>query len=271
MGEAQEIETLVVTDLDGSFWGRDLRCHPTTLAAVTELEAGGVPLLVATGRREGSARRGLRANGVSAPAVLLNGALGVDLVTDTRFHSHPFAKLDAEAVVVALADVNLSPVIYTEDSMVRGGRDVTTGQGHRASFGYDFVVEDPFATVRARSILSFSMIGLTRDRIEPAVDALADVGAEAMLYEDHLHQAWSMHIQPQAVSKWAGIQSYLSYAGLSPNRIITIGDGTNDLAMLENADVALGVHGGHDEPLAIADHVIPHPDDGGWVQVLDHL
>ncbi len=165
----------------------------------------------------------------------------------------------------------MSPVIYTEDGRVRGGRDVTTGKRHRDGFGHDFVVEDPFATVRARSILSFSMIGMARDQLEPAMGALAEVGAEALLYEDHLHQAWSVHIQPASVSKWGGIQSYLDYAGLAPRRIVAIGDGTNDMDMLANADVSLGVAGGHSEPLAIADHIVDHPDDGGWVQLLDHL
>lgn len=266
------MDQLVVTDLDGSFWGRDLRCHPSTLAAVATLERHGVPLLIATGRREGSARTGLAANGMQPPAVLLNGALGIDLPTGFRFHSHPFATEDAEHVVAALDAVDLSPVLYTDDSKVRVGRKVSTNAEHRGGFSGDRIIEDPFATARARKVLSFSMLGLPREQIEPAAAALADVNADFFLYEDHLYAGfWSMHIQPLAVTKWGGIQSYLTHSGLRPERIIVIGDGTNDVDMLRNADVSLGVRGGHDEPLAIADHLIDHPDDGGWASVLDHL
>lgn len=275
-GSPTNTETLVVTDLDGSFWGRDLRCHPDTLAAFAELRSRGVEVLVATGRRERSARKGLAANGVDLPAVLLNGALGVDLPTDTTFHTQPFTPADAAAVVEGLASIGVSPVVYTEDGMVRGGRDVSTGPEHRKSFGVDFIVEDPFATVRTRTILSFSMIGMTRDQVEPAANILATAPADVHLYEDHLysepeHEAWSLHIQPATISKWDGVQSYLAYAGLNPERIIAIGDGTNDLELLENADVALGVSGGHAEALEIADHVVPAPDEGGWADVLNHL
>ena len=74
------IETLIVTDLDGTLWhGREI-CHEATLAAVAELDAMGVPVLVATGRRLGSARKGFDANGLSLPAVLLNGAIVRDEV-----------------------------------------------------------------------------------------------------------------------------------------------------------------------------------------------
>lgn len=266
------MEQLVVTDLDGSFWGPDLRCHPSALAAVDTLRANDVPLLIATGRREGSARAGLEANGIQSPAVLLNGALGIDLPTGVRFHSHPFNTADAEHVVAALDSVDLSPVLYTDDSKVRTGRNVSTNADHRGGLSADRIVEDPFATARARKVLSFSMLGLPREQIEPAAAALADVNADFLLYEDHLYAGfWSMHIQPVAVTKWGGIQSYLAHSGLRPERIIVIGDGTNDVDMLRNADVAIGVRGGHDEPLAIADHLIDHPDDGGWASVLDHV
>ena len=203
---------MVITDLDGSFWGPELRCHGATLDALAELQRREVDVLVATGRRERSARNGLLANDVMLPAVLLNGALGVDLPADVRFHSRPFQPAEAAAVVESLATIGISPVVYTEDGLVRGDRDVSTGERHRKSFGADFVVEDPFATVRARPILSFSMIGMSRDQIEPAVAALADVPADSHMYEDHLYQAWSLHIQPEAISKWDGVQAYLIWS-----------------------------------------------------------
>lgn len=269
-------ETLVITDLDGSFWGRELRCHPSTLAAVAELERRGVPLLVATGRRAASARKGLAQNGLTRdrsnlPAVLLNGALGVDMVTEARFHTHPFSATDARHVVERLAAVELSPIIYTDDGMVCSAPDATTHPDHRRGFGADHRPEPPSVTAATSTILSFSMLGLARPQLEPVLEALNDVRADVLLYEDHLYRAWSVHIQPAEITKWNGIQAYLGHAGMSPQRIVAIGDGTNDLEMLANADVALGVTGGHVEVFEVVDEVVPHPDDGGWQAILDHL
>ena len=270
------IETLVITDLDGSFWGRELRCHPSTLAAVAELERRGVPLLVATGRREASARNGLARNGLTRgrstlPAVLLNGALGADMVTRTRFHAHPFSAAEAQHVVQRLAEVELSPVIYTDDGMVCSAPDATTHPDHRRGFGADHRAESPSITATTSTILSFSMLGMARLQLEPVLAALRDVRADAILYEDHLYRAWSVHIQPAEITKWNGIEAYLGHAGLKPARIIAIGDGTTDLEMLARADVALGVAGGHAEIFDVVNDVVAHPDDGGWQAVLDHL
>ena len=42
---------LVVTDLDGTLSDAAERIHPATVRAVRDLEAAGIPVLVATGRR----------------------------------------------------------------------------------------------------------------------------------------------------------------------------------------------------------------------------
>ncbi|MEM7326669.1 MAG: HAD family hydrolase [Actinomycetota bacterium] len=263
--------TLVVTDLDGSFWDEELRCHGRTLDAVGRLNANGVPLLVATGRRANSARAGLVANDLHLPAVLLNGALGVDFRTDDQFHSRPFTRQAAAEVVNTLAAVELYPVMYLADGSVRGPEQVTTAQRHRTQLLADYIVADAADVADNHDILGFSMIGLTHERLEPVLAAVPTNVADVDLYNDKLFQAWSVHLQPVGLSKWDGIQAYLAHAGLQPERIVVIGDQTNDLEMLRNADVALGVAGGHESVLDLADRVIPHPRDGGWAEVLDHL
>ena len=70
---------LVVSDLDGTLWERHDEIHPATMEAIAELERRGLPLLIATGRRLASTRDALARFGLTLPAVLLNGALVVDL------------------------------------------------------------------------------------------------------------------------------------------------------------------------------------------------
>lgn len=264
-------DVLVITDLDGSFWGRDLQCHPDTLAAVKELERERVPILAATGRRSRSAHNGMVLNGLEFPAVLLNGALGIDLSVGHQFHSHPFGAADATAIIDGLATLDLHPIMYVPDGTTRAAGAVTTGSNHLATLSDDHITADPVEVIAEHEVLSFGMIGMDRGRLDAVSDVVPAALAETLVYPDHLHGGWSVHIQPAGISKWVGIEAYLAYSGMKPQRIIAIGDGTNDLEMLGQADVALGVDGGHSEALAVADHIIDHPTVGGWAQVLSYL
>lgn len=263
--------TLVVTDLDGSFWDRELQVHATAIDAVDHLARNNVPLLIATGRRANSAKVGLEACGLDLPAVLLNGALGIDFRSDHQFHARSFTRTAAAKVVEDLGAVDLFPVMYLADNTVRGPADVTTALRHRKQLMADYIVSDVNEVVADHDILGFSMIGLPQQELEPVLAAVPDEVADVDLYRDSLFNAWSVHIQPSGISKWDGIEAYVAHADLKPERIVVVGDNTNDLEMLRQADVALGVAGGHEDALSVADHIIPHPEDGGWAEVLNHV
>ena len=105
--------SLVVTDLDGTLWHTDDHVPDSVLAAFAELQRRDVPLLVATGRRLGSTFGPLGAHGLSAPVVVLNGALGV-LPDGTRFHRATYPVDEALSVLDAFVSVDLEPVVYID-------------------------------------------------------------------------------------------------------------------------------------------------------------
>ena len=100
---------LIVTDLDGTLWHTDDDIHPAATAALEEVRRRGPPLLVATGRRVTSTRVPLARLGAAPPAVVLNGALGLDLATGERFHRAPFTALQATRVLAGFRAVGLDP------------------------------------------------------------------------------------------------------------------------------------------------------------------
>src|ERR671910_2402512 len=105
---------LVVTDLDGTLSDAQERIHPASARAIRDLVAGGVPVLVATGRRLRMAAAVLEAGGVVAPAVVLDGALGVDLPARRVFHRIAFPTEAARDVLAAFAAADLSPCVYVD-------------------------------------------------------------------------------------------------------------------------------------------------------------
>ena len=76
---------------------------------------------------------------------------------------------------------------------------------------------------------------------------------------------------PFGQSKWDGVLAFCAARDLDPDRVLALGDGTNDIELLEGAAIALVPEVAHQVALDRADHVIGAAADGGWVAVLDHL
>lgn len=264
---------LVVTDLDGTLWHTDDHVPADVVAALAKLEELGTPLLVATGRRLTSTRVPLARIGAAPPAVVLNGALGVDLRSDERFHRAPFPEGQAVEALAAFRSVGLDPVVYVDHPRydVFLSETPSTHAGHVADLGATAGTDDLARVVAEETVLGFSMIGVPHSSGVAARDALGD------LVEVHLDRSLdyaglaSFTAAPRGQSKWDGVLAYCAKEGLDPGRVLAVADGPNDVELLDNAAVRLVPEVAHRAALERADHVIPSAEDGGWTEVLTYL
>jgi hypothetical protein len=263
---------LVVTDLDGTFWHRDDHVPQPVLDAVAELDRREIPLLVATGRRLASTREPLARVGLAPPAVLLNGALGLDLASGVRFHRAPYAAHQALAVHDAFAGVGLSPVVYVDDDRYAAflGPAPDTNPAHAAALGDTAGRVDDAglrAVVATMPVLGFSMIGVpfaAAEAAEAAVRGQAEVHLDRSI--DYPGLA-SFTVAPGGQSKWDGVVAFCRVHHLDPTRVLAVADGPNDIELLAGAAVAVVPEVAHPGALHLATHVIPSAQDGGWAEV----
>jgi hypothetical protein len=264
---------LIVTDLDGTLWHTDDEVHPKVLLALAELERRGMPVLVATGRRTASARAPLARIAQAPPAVLLNGALGVDLASGARFHRAPFTTEDASAALAAFASVGLDPVVYVDHPRYDVFLSATpsTHEGHIRSLGDTAGVDDLARVCAEEAVLGFSMIGVPHGDGVAASEALGDL-AEVHLDRSLDYAGYaSFTAAPKGQSKWDGVLAFCATRGLDSDRVLALADGPNDIELLTSAAVRLVPAVAHPAALALADHVIPAAADGGWAEVLSYL
>lgn len=265
--------SLVVTDLDGTLWHTDDHLATTVVDAFRDVQARGVPLLVATGRRLGSTRRPLRAHGLAAPTVVLNGALGVHQGSDERFHCSPYPTPEAQQVLAAFASVGLEPVVYVDhpEWEVVLGPSPSTHPEHALALGPAAGRLEPELAVEQLTVLGFGLIGIEHGDAVAARDAIGDV-AETHLDRSLDHPGLvSLTVAPLGRSKWDGVLAYCAAHGFDPDRVLALGDGPNDVELLDGAAVSLVPEGSHPAALDRADHVIPPAKEGGWASVLTHL
>lgn len=265
--------SLVVTDLDGTLWHTDDHVDAGVLAAVARLEELGVPLLVATGRRLASTQAPLARYGLTPPAVVLNGALGVDLATGERFHRAPYPTEQAVAVLQAFRSVGLDPVVYVDHPRydVFMGEHPSTNPEHVRQLGTTAGVDDLQRVVVEEAVLGFSMIGVPHSDGVAALEAIGD------LAEPHLDRSIdyagsaSFTAAPKGQSKWDGVRVFCASRGLDTTRVLALADGPNDLELLDHAAIRLVPAVAHPAALERADHVIASAAAGGWAEVVDYL
>lgn len=261
---------LVVTDLDGTLWDADERIHERSLAALRELETRSVPLLVATGRRPRSAAAGLAREGLTPPAVLLDGAIGKDLATGRVFHEAGFAPADAVRVLDAFESAGLSPCAYVSrpDADVVVGPQPSSSPRHLDFVGRWLAFGDVREVAQSEHVLAFGIVGRDLASLWEVAATVGEV-AQAVVARDPFFGGATLMVRPPGISKWEGVLAFCEEQGLDADRVLALGDGENDVELLTGAAVAVVVRDGCEAALALADHVIEPAATGGWGAVLD--
>ena len=261
---------LVVTDLDGTLWFGHEETHPATVAAWQELERRGIPVLVATGRRITSTRDPLARLGFAPPAVVMNGALVLDLRTGERYYRQAYAAEDAGKVLEAFRGAGVEPCVYVDHAQfdVFVGERPSTHPAHLRGLGATAERADLEEIVRSVPVLMFGIMGHDAEPLNEVSTALAGA-AETHLAGSDQYGGCSCTVTPSGLSKWVGVLEYCARARVDPSRILAIGDGPNDCELLAAAAVAVAPADGYPEARARADHLVGSPRDGGWAQILD--
>lgn len=261
---------LVVTDLDGTFWDRDLTVPPAHLAAVRELEHRGVEVMVATSRRRRVVAEHLGRVGLSPAAVVLDGAMGVDLRDGTRFYESAFPVSAAVHVLALFRAGAIEPCVYVDENEA----DVVLPPVPSTSPTYlDYIASvartgDLDAVVAVPGVFGFSVMGRSRVELAPVVDALTAFGVELMLLHEERYDGWSLIVAPPGVTKWSGVVAYAESRGIGPDEILAVGDGDNDVDLLTRAGIAVAIRGGSGRAMAVADHVVDGPESNGWPSIV---
>lgn len=265
---------LLATDLDGTFWGPDFVPPPEHVAAVKELERRGVTVLAATSRRPRPTKQRLSDAGLLLPAVLVDGAIGIDFRSDERFHEAIFGPEAAGAVLAVFRAHGLDPCVYVDDPLIDIAISSTpsTCTAHLERLGSLAGTRDLAESVATMAVYAFSALGLESRVLAPLARKLADEHeTTAVLYPEPVYGQWGLVVNPRGVSKWSGIEAYCVRNDIAGEEVAAVGDGLNDVAMLRHAGVRIGVRDGCNEIVEIADALIDPPEERGWQAILDLL
>jgi len=251
---------LVALDVDGTLVGLDGEAPERVRSAVARVLCAGVPVVLSTGRSVLATRPVARDLGLREGwLVCSNGAViaTVDppVVTDTTtFDARPVLHLLRERLPDALIAVEELGIGYRVTAPFPEGEL----SGEQVVHDFDSLVREPVTRVVLRSPDS-----------EPDhfLDVVSQLGLHDVSYAVG-YTAW-LDIAPQGVTKALGLTTVCDRLGVRPDDVLAIGDGRNDLEMLQWA--GHGVAMGH-APAEVqdgADEVTGRFEDGGSAAVLE--
>jgi hydroxymethylpyrimidine pyrophosphatase-like HAD family hydrolase len=261
---------LVVTDLDGTLWDNLGHIHPATAAALTRLADHDIPVLAATARRRASALTAMNDVGITLPAVLCDGALGVDFTTDETLCRQVFDAESARTVLDAFSTLRLEPVLgidHPSHDFVIGDRP-STHPAHLERNANRTRRVNLKEAVDTLPILSFTIGGAALSCLLPVLE-LTGATSDGSVTPDLVFGDYVVNIRPTGVSKWTGTLAFCRYKALDATRILAVGDADNDVEMLTAATIACVPEDGTEAALALATHRIAPAHEGGWAGILN--
>jgi mannosyl-3-phosphoglycerate phosphatase len=215
----------VFSDLDGTLLDHQTYSHAPALPALGVLRRHGIPLVLATSKTAQEVAPLREALGLSAPAIVENGA-GLLLADGSAGLAQDYARIRAALGILP-----------------RTLRQKFTGFGDMTTEALSTLTSLSLPDAARAQARQFSEPGLwegTPDELEHFLGALRDIGVHARKGGRFLTLSFgaTKHDQMQAVARILGT-----------TRAIALGDAPNDVEMLEAADFGVIIRNDHGTPL----------------------
>lgn len=246
-----QTDTLYVTDLDGTLLNTESIISEQSAAIISDLVYDGAMITVATARTPATVEPLLYATHTTLPAIVLTGAAMWD--RERRRYRHPLFldDSDAAAALDEFRRADVHPFIYTlrDDGILH-----VYHNGEMVKPAREFMLErsdlelkkfhlDDLAVGRAASVphtvLYFAMG--KAERVYPLAERLRErLKCAVYSYLDIFHPDVAViEVFGSNVSKADAVRRLARRVGAG--RIVVFGDSSNDLPMMEIADVAVAV------------------------------
>ncbi|GAA2075111.1 HAD family hydrolase [Pseudolysinimonas kribbensis] len=255
---------IVALDIDGTVLHEDGTLTDATVEAVQRVAAAGHEVMLATGRSVSMTLPVLERLGiVSQFVVCANGAivLGRDAAAPLGYARVHVETFDPSEVLGTIRHhlESASFAVEDADGLFRYTGHFPDGSLAAASERVDF---DELAHVAATRLVVIS----PDHQIDDFLEIVDRMGLHKVTYNVGW-TAW-LDIAPEGVNKATGLEFVAGELGIPRSRVLAIGDGRNDIDMLEWVGIGVAMGQAPDEVLAVADETTGSDLEDGVAAVL---
>jgi Cof subfamily protein (haloacid dehalogenase superfamily) len=261
------VQYLVALDVDGTLVDHDGHMSPTVRETAAAVLEAGHHLVISTGRSKGATLPVIELIGqMRGYAVCSNGGMTLEIDPDLPEYHRVLdcVSFDPGQALVALEDrlPTAKFALETED-----GGFYSTERFQDASFGIEAIGVDlhELAEMKAVRMVVYS----TEHTPEEFASAIDEAGLHGVTYS----VGWSawLDIAANGVTKASALEQIRRKLGVDPSHTIAVGDGRNDIEMLDWAARGVAMGQAPDEVAAVCHEVTRTVYEDGVAEVLRSL
>lgn len=250
-----------VSDVDGTLVARGEGIDPELAHAVSKLRGAGWTAVLATGRRLHQLKNIL--DEVPVDAVLSSEGATVS-IDGIPLRCKRLTAAEWRQIVWMGRSCGLTPLVCTEEATFAEvwNEDINYASSY-AELRLRCGALDLRSAVEASMVVLVSANGY-------ATRAAAERVARVCRVQAAVSAPGFISITPMGTNKGAALR-WLVDEHLGPCEIVAAGDGLNDVALLQEADVRIAMPGAPPELLSIADVIAEPIEDGGITKAIEGL
>jgi 5-amino-6-(5-phospho-D-ribitylamino)uracil phosphatase len=263
---------LIVFDADGTLIDHSRRISPRVKAAVAAAQAAGIHQAVCTGRPLIATAGFVRELRLRGPQITFDGALVSDLETGEVIHRHGPDPLAIAEVLERSRRLGLQFELYTEDAYY-AEHDTAESAIHAELIGVWPKLADLEMILATRQVIKGHYIFGSPAEVALARDLALDFAGRLRFSFASPPPGFGplefANVVAPGVTKGDALRVLAKYYGVDMAETMGVGDGMNDLPLVQAAGIGVAMGNSAAEVIAAADEVTASVDDDGLALVIE--
>jgi Cof subfamily protein (haloacid dehalogenase superfamily) len=257
----------VAMDLDRTILPETLELRPRLIEAVKRIAAAGVVPIVATGRMLRSSRPFALQLGVTAPLICYQGALIADPQTGEWLRHEPMPVPLAREVIEACRKRDQHCNVYVDDELYVDELNVYALEYARHAKLEAHPVGD-LERWLTQPTTKIVVVGEPELLDALQIELRAQFGERLFIAKS---LPFFLEVAQPGVSKGSALEWVCDRISIDPTRVVSFGDGANDIELLRDAGFGVAIEGADQALLDEADATVPSPEQDGVARFLEAL
>jgi len=255
-------------DIDGTLVRSDHTISQSVIEAVQRLEKEGVAPIIATGRSYEALRPVKEKLGIHSPIIAYNGAMIVNGKDGSIMTHHTIPDDAARKIIQKSRDLDFHILAYREEELIyEQERPEAKEYYDRIKLGSRIVNFDEIKNLN----LTKCLIVADHDKLQPVKNYILDNYGQ--MVNSFFSDPRFLEVVPSGIDKGKAVAEVMNLLGGTVDQAMAIGDGFNDLPMLQAARWGVVMENALPELRAMfpPERTAPFCDDDGVVTYLSQF